>query len=177
MSYVIAPYGLTCFLLIGFFYFRIVWLVRKHCKTTNTTFRTAQTTSNLTEPSPSTLSAQTPTSDMPSIFGDICVMNSKNRSLGRRRVEAETAKRSLLVIASFTLICLPYPLLVCIEKAVEWVRYPDIYEWQYCAHTMSALSAGLNPLLYGLANKQLRTAFARICRNYYKRYRDRVGLK
>jgi hypothetical protein len=181
MSYIIAPYGLICFVLIAFFYTRIVWLVRKHCKTTNTTLRCvpigtttttdASTASAQTQPSGSVL---TPGSDVPSIYGDICVMDSKNRSLGRRRVEAETAKRSLLVMASFIIICLPYPLLVLIEKMINSVNYTEIYQWQYCAHTLSSLSARLNPLLYGLANKQFRTAFCRICRNYYKRYKDGV---
>lgn len=180
MSYIIAPYGLISFVLIAFFYSRIVWLVRKHCKTTNTTLRnTPLATHAFAEPS--TLSVQTPTSDMPStmpsIFGEVCVMDPKNRSIGKRRIEAETAKRSLYVIASFTLICLPYPLLVCVQRIVDSKYLLDLYQWQYCAHTMSSLSAGLNPLLYGVANKQFRNAFCRICRKYYKRYKDGVLMQ
>ena len=178
MSYIIAPYGLICFVSIAFFYSKIIWLVRKHCKTTNTTFRgTPLPSSGAMMTEPSTVSAQTPTSDMPSLYGEVCVMDTKNRSIGRRRVEAETAKRSLYVILSFTIICLPYPLLVLIEKMLNTVNYGDIYQWQYCAHTMSSLSAGLNPLLYGVANKQFRAAFCRLCRQYYKRYKDGVLFK
>ena len=180
MAYIIAPYGLICFVLIAYFYSRIVWLVRKHCKTTNTTFRSTPMASHGTTDQ-STLSAQTPTSDMPSampsIFGEICVMDNQNRSIGKRRIEAETAKRSLYVIASFTIICLPYPLLVCVERITSSKHLSDLYQWQYCAHTMSSLSAGLNPLLYGVANKQFRTAFCRICRMYYKRYKDGVLMQ
>jgi hypothetical protein len=174
ISYIIAPFGVLCFILVGFYYSRIVWLVRKHCKTANTTCRNLPLSSNTTDPS--TMSGIL-NSEMPSIFGDICVLDDKNRSLGKRRIEAETAKRSLFVILSFTLICLPYPILVGIEKMFESINYANIYEWQYCAHTLSTLSAGLNPLLYGLANKQFRSAFSRICSRYYRRYKDRLLIK
>lgn len=172
MSYIIAPFGLICFLLVGFYYSRIVWLVRKHCKTANTTCRNLTIVSNTTDPS--TPSGPTLNSEMPSIYGDICVLDAKNRSLGKRRIEAETAKRSLFVIASFTLIWLPYPLLVGVEKMSNLFSYTNIYQWQYCGHTISILSAGLNPLLYGLANKQFRNAFCKICRRHYRRYKDRL---
>ncbi|XP_054168919.1 probable G-protein coupled receptor No18 [Oppia nitens] len=195
MSFIIAPFGILCLVIIGFFYTRIVWLVRRHCKTTaDTILRNAGPPLVVTSTAPaaaavaiadqSSTTGQTPVSEqpmmMPSIYGEICVMNSKNRSLGRRRVEAQTAKRSLFVIITFTIIWLPYPLLVLIEKLLLITGkpmshiYESIYEWQYCAHTMSCLSAGLNPLVYGLANKQFRTAFCRICRHYYKRYKDGV---
>ena len=35
--YIMLPFGTFCFLLVAFFYGRIVWLVRKHCKNVNTT--------------------------------------------------------------------------------------------------------------------------------------------
>lgn len=35
--YIMLPFGVTCFILVAFFYGRIVWLVRKHCKNINTT--------------------------------------------------------------------------------------------------------------------------------------------
>ena len=37
--YVMFPFGAICFLMVAFFYSRIVWLVRKHCKNVNTTCR------------------------------------------------------------------------------------------------------------------------------------------
>src|SRR4051794_36754914 len=37
ITYIMMPFGGACFLLVAFFYGRIVWLVRKHCKNVNTT--------------------------------------------------------------------------------------------------------------------------------------------
>src|SRR5699024_6871496 len=36
---IMLPFGAICFLMVAFFYGRIVWLVRKHCKNVNTTCR------------------------------------------------------------------------------------------------------------------------------------------
>lgn len=37
--YIMLPFGVACFVLVAFFYGRIVWLVRKHCKYVNVTCR------------------------------------------------------------------------------------------------------------------------------------------
>ena len=37
--FIMLPFGLVCFLFVAYFYARIVWLVRKHCKNVNTTCR------------------------------------------------------------------------------------------------------------------------------------------
>lgn len=42
--YIMWPFGIFCFLLVAFFYGRIVWLVRKHCKNVNTIYRKMPTT-------------------------------------------------------------------------------------------------------------------------------------
>jgi hypothetical protein len=106
----------------------------------------------------------------------VCVLDSKNRSLGKRRIEAETAKKSFFVIVSFLAFTLPYPLLVAVEKLFHLKHQRVIYELQYCFNTGSLLSSGLNPLVYGLANKQFRSAFRKICHRYYRRYKSRDYL-
>ena len=37
--YIMLPFGTSCFVLVAFFYGRIVWLVRNHCKNVNTACR------------------------------------------------------------------------------------------------------------------------------------------
>lgn len=108
--------------------------------------------------------------ELPTIYGDVCVLDSKNRSLGKRRIEAQTAKRSLFVIISFLAFTLPYPLLVIIEKAYKQARYKHWHELQYFLNVMSLLSSALNPLIYGLANRQFRNAFMKIYHRYHRRY-------
>ena len=115
-------------------------------------------------------------SELPSIYGDVCVLDTKNRERGKRRIEAETAKKSLFVIISFLAFTLPYPLLVTVEKVLCLGYHQSIYELQYCFNIMSLLSAGLNPLVYGLANRQFRNAFRKICHRYYRRYKSRDYL-
>lgn len=101
------------------------------------------------------------------------MLDTRNRSLGKRKIEAETAKKSLFVIASFLAFTTPYPLLVLLESISTFGYDQTIYEIQYCFNVMSLLSAGLNPLVYGLANKQFRNAFTKICNRYYRRYKSR----
>lgn len=36
---IMLPFGAVCFCLVAYFYGKIVWLVRKHCKSVNTTCR------------------------------------------------------------------------------------------------------------------------------------------
>ena len=115
-------------------------------------------------------------SELPSIYGEVCVLDSKNRSLGKRRIEAETAKKSFFVIVSFLAFTLPYPFLVAVEKFFHLGAHRSIYELQYCFNIMSLFSSGLNPLVYGLANKQFRNAFRKICHRYYRRYKSRDYL-
>ena len=100
------------------------------------------------------------------------MLDSRNRSLGRRRLEAETAKKSLFVILSFFIFTVPYPLTVMLERTSDlFQQKTKLYELQYAFNALNVLSSGLNPLVYGLANQQFRAAFSRTCRLYYRRYR------
>lgn len=119
-------------------------------------------------------------SELPSIYGEVCVLDSRNRSLGRRKIEAETAKRSFFVIVSFVAFTLPYPLMIIIERILNHTNHqpqPDQksfwFEWEYCLNLMSLLSSAFNPIIYGLANRQFRSAFNKICHRYYRRYKSR----
>lgn len=173
--FIMLPFGFVCFLFVAYFYARIVWLVRKHCKNVNTTCRKyvgVTTFGNGTDISN--------VSELPSIYGEVCVLDSRNRSLGRRKIEAETAKRSFFVIVSFVAFTLPYPLMIIIERILNHTNHqpqPDQksfwFEWEYCLNLMSLLSSAFNPIIYGLANRQFRSAFNKICHRYYRRYKSR----
>ena len=115
-------------------------------------------------------------SELPSIYGEVCVLDTKNRSLGKRKIEAETAKKSFFFIVSFVAFTLPYPFLVTIEMLFNLKYNKTFYEIQYCLNIMSIMSSALNPLVYGLANKQFRNAFRKICHRYYRRYKSRDYL-
>lgn len=110
----------------------------------------------------------------PSIYGDVCVLDTKNRSLGRRKIEAETAKRSIFVLVSFILFTVPYPLTVLIDIHTKFsIEYATFFEIQYCLNLMTILSAAFNPIVYGLANKQFRMAFQKIYFRYLRQYKSR----
>ncbi|UXI19930.1 nitric oxide synthase 1 [Sarcoptes scabiei] len=183
--YIMWPFGIFCFLLVAFFYGRIVWLVRKHCKNVNTIYRKMPTTLSGTNlgamgGGTSTVTNQTVFLEIPndsitpSIYGDVCVLDTKNRSLGRRKIEAETAKRSIFVLVSFILFTVPYPLTVLIDIHTKFsIEYATFFEIQYCLNLMTILSAAFNPIVYGLANKQFRMAFQKIYYRYLRQYKSR----
>lgn len=117
-------------------------------------------------------------SELPSIYGDVCVLDSKSRSFGKRKIEVETAKKSFFVILSFLAFTTPYPVSVIVEKVFTFSvsLQQSLFQVQYCFNVVSLLSTGLNPLVYGLANRQFRAAFHKICHRYYRQYKSREHL-
>lgn len=123
------------------------------------------------------------------VVGSICIMNSKNRERGKRRVETKTAKVTAIVIVCFIVCWFPFPAVLLYsrfaststdlsasgagsgrQQSVETARN-DVYVLSVC---LAILAAAINPITYGLTNKQFRHEFKRILN---KRSKCRGGQK
>ena len=109
------------------------------------------------------------------ITGDICVMNTSNKIKGKRKIEAKSAKRTAVVLVTFLIAWLPFPIVIM----VLWM-----FNTRYASHakallssylislTLSLLAASVNPLVYGVINKQFHKEFKRLikkCRQNCKK--------
>ena len=48
------------------------------------------------------------------ITGDICVMNTSNKIRGKRKIEAKSAKRTAIVLITFLIAWLPFPIVITV---------------------------------------------------------------
>ena len=98
----------------------------------------------------------------PIFYGPICPLNESNRMKGRRKFEAEIAKRLFYIIASFISFWIPYALLVIALTEFRLVILDDCdltFELLFCFHILTTLTSVLNPLIYSLPNNQFRSCF------------------
>lgn len=104
------------------------------------------------------------------IQGSVCVMNSKNKEQGRRRVELRSTKKMAVVIAIFVScwIALPITLIASLALPLSDVHTAIINEMAIVAGSLASLSSGVNPLMYGLSNKLIRTQLKRYKNKLYK---------
>ena len=109
------------------------------------------------------------------VTGDICVMNNSNKIKGKRKIEAKSAKRTAIVLVTFLIAWLPFPLMIIVlwifnaQKATQVEALLSAY---LISLTLSLLAASINPLVYGATNKQFYKEFKRIikkCRQDRKR--------
>ena len=109
------------------------------------------------------------------VTGDICVMNNSNKIKGKRKIEAKSAKRTAIVLVTFLIAWLPFPLMIIVlwifnaQKATQVEALLSAY---LISLTLSLLAASVNPLVYGATNKQFYKEFKRIikkCRQDCKR--------
>ena len=104
------------------------------------------------------------------IAGSVCVINQKSRERGRRKMEARTAKRSAGVIGSFLLCWLLFPIVVILRQHLQKVdSIQKMNDIQMVAITLATMTTALNPIVYGLVNKQFRTEYMKIMRNCGKK--------
>ncbi|XP_050413427.1 5-hydroxytryptamine receptor 1A-like [Patella vulgata] len=94
------------------------------------------------------------------IVGDVCVYNNKNRVQGKRRVEMRAAKRIGIVMGTFLMFWLPYPITVVVCRNVSFSGFhgEECRSALILLASVSTSTALLNPLLYILTNKQLKAA-------------------
>ncbi len=106
---------------------------------------------------------------------DLSVTNNFNRIKGKRKMEAKSALRTAIVLATFLLAWLPFPLVL----VTLWVEnfhtstatQVEALLFAYMVSlTFSLLAASVNPLVYGAINKP----FYKELRRLVKRCRMRV---
>ena len=107
------------------------------------------------------------------VVGSICVMNTANKERGKRRVEAKTAKTSAIVISAFLLCWLPFSIVVVAGRARQ-VRILDnlvvtgMDRWFVVSLSLAILGAAINPIAYGVFNKQFRNELSKLVKKFKK---------
>ncbi|KAK6175115.1 hypothetical protein SNE40_013640 [Patella caerulea] len=101
------------------------------------------------------------------IVGDVCVYNNKNRIQGKRRVEMRAAKRIGIVMGTFLMFWLPYPItvIVCRNMSFSGSHGEECRSALILLGSVSTSTAILNPLLYILTNKQLKSAMLKFLKS------------
>lgn len=99
----------------------------------------------------------------PPIFGAVCERSEANRVKGKRKFEAEIAKRLFYIIASFLAIWMPYAtLVVAITESNFLIKSKEVtFEVLFCLHILTTLAAALNPIIYMWPNGQFRARLRR----------------
>ena len=99
------------------------------------------------------------------ITGDICVMNNSNKIKGKRKIEAKSAKRTAIVLVTFLIAWLPFPLMIIVLltfNAQIATQIEALLSAYLISLTLSLLAASVNPLVYGATNKQFYKEFKRL---------------
>ncbi len=111
--------------------------------------------------------------DNPEVSGAICVMNSQNRERGRRRIEAKTAKTAAVVVGIFVVCSLPFPVVTlatavasCNDVALKELVFRSL---SLITMSLAILAMALNPIVYGVANRQLRNEFKKTMKTCAKK--------
>ncbi|KAK2184903.1 hypothetical protein NP493_249g07025 [Ridgeia piscesae] len=101
----------------------------------------------------------------PDVVGSICVMSGGNRERGRRRIEAKTARTTLVIIVAFLLSWCPLTVAIFtlqLRPAADTTstqRQHDLYMTSLC---IAVFATALNPLTYGLITHQFRAELRRV---------------
>ncbi len=112
------------------------------------------------------------------VAGDICVINTSNKIRGKRKIEAKSAKRAAIVLVTFLVAWLPFPLVILVSWRLQplggdTARTTALVSAYLVALTLSLLAASVNPLVYGAINKQFSKEFKKI----YKKCKQRCFAK
>ena len=110
------------------------------------------------------------------VAGDICVINTSNKIKGKRKIEAKSAKRAAVVLVTFLIAWLPFPIIII----VSWFMTTDssnqnqaLISAYIVSMTLSLLAASVNPIVYGAINKQ----FYKEIKKMFKKCRQRCSKK
>ena len=110
------------------------------------------------------------------VTGDICVINTSNKIKGKRKMEAKSAKRTAVVLATFLIAWLPFPIIII----VSWYLHADsgsqiqaLISAYIVSMTLSLLAASVNPLVYGAINKQFYKEFKKM----FKKCKQKCSTK
>ena len=100
--------------------------------------------------------------------GSVCMLNTKNKEAGKKRVEIRAAKRTTAVIIMFFVCWSPLPIVFLSECFIS-STIPRTHVLYYLfSVTVALIGSTLNPFIYTVVNKQFRTEF-RLLFNKIKR--------
>jgi hypothetical protein len=105
------------------------------------------------------------------VVGSVCVMSNKNKFKGKRKLEGRTAKRASVIIIVFLVCWLPMPIVYLVTDHVT-NRYgvqKIINGAELFCLCLASLTAALNPVVFGLVNKQWRNEFLKIMKKCLKK--------
>ena len=112
------------------------------------------------------------------VAGDICFINTSNKIKGKRKIEAKSAKRAAVVLVTFLIAWLPFPIVII----VSWYndlnndssnQIQALISAYIVSMTLSLLAASVNPIVYGAINKQFYKEFKKM----FKKCRQNCSKK
>ncbi|OWF55864.1 5-hydroxytryptamine receptor 1A-alpha [Mizuhopecten yessoensis] len=93
------------------------------------------------------------------VVGAVCLMTSRNRSKGRRRLELRTSKKIAILIGTFMGCWLPLPVFVVCNRISGQTSLSDTLVCVLLVlSTVGCSSVALNPIMVAMMNRQLNSA-------------------
>jgi hypothetical protein len=86
-----------------------------------------------------------------------------NKERGKRKVEARTAKVTAVVMVAFLACWLPFPAVVMATRFPVSEMNKSLL---ITSRAVSFLSAAINPVVYELVNRQIRSGILRLAKKY-----------
>ena len=99
------------------------------------------------------------------VAGDICVINTSNKIKGKRKLEAKSAKKAAVVLVTFLIAWLPFPIVIVVSWFLDTHNTEQIRiltSAYVVSMTLSLLAASVNPVVYGAINKQFSKEFKKM---------------
>ncbi|GFN84544.1 protein cln8 [Plakobranchus ocellatus] len=117
-------------------------------------------------------SAEVPNSLGLNIEGAVCLMNTKNKEHGRRRVELKAALKVGFLFLNFLLLWTPLPLLVSVFRIREEIECSAAEsDLLGIFSALASLTAAMDPIIYGLLNRQIRSSLFQMLRKAQRKLR------
>ena len=110
------------------------------------------------------------------VAGDICFINTSNKIKGKRKIEAKSAKRAAVVLFTFLIAWLPFPIIILVSWYMNISSSNQIQALisaYIVSMTLSLLAASVNPIVYGAINKQFYKEFKKM----FKKCRQNCSKK
>ncbi|GFR83499.1 hypothetical protein ElyMa_005976600 [Elysia marginata] len=109
------------------------------------------------------------------IEGAVCLMNPKNKELGRRKVELKAALKVGLLFLSFLLLWTPLPLVVTVIRVTSSVPRKSVQaDLVGVFSALASSTAALDPILYGLLNRPIRIAMKQMLKKVRRKLSQSV---
>ncbi|KAK6995349.1 hypothetical protein BgiMline_012018, partial [Biomphalaria glabrata] len=105
--------------------------------------------------------------------GAVCLMNPKNKEQGRRRVELKAALKVGLLFCSCVCLWAPLPVFVVYMRETSGWRDKLKVDLLVIFSALATSTAAMDPIVYGLLNRQIRIAAFAAVRKLRKKIREK----